>query len=356
MVPPAAVPAGPASVAGAVPGCVSDWYISYGGLTSWQLAHTDLEGLPLSDLRFDRGYSDPTDFSKGYLDFNHDHQSDVFSAVPIGVGDYRWHYSSGAASDWIDMAHDSTPPDQLRFGDFNGDGYTDVFSVVPIPSSGGLLQWRASLSGTQSYPAFPGKAVDSTPLDQLRFGDFNADGKTDFFTLRDLGGGSLGWEVSYSGTTDYHEIFSATVPLSELAFGDINADGHTDVFTTLPAGGGLHDWYYYSPGASGFQSIAAARSQGVHDVLLAGNFDPLSNTPDGFGGTDFLYTTLRLDGNHQWWYFHFNHDGIAKADLQLAYDSTPSDQLRFGDFNGDGITDVFKLQQRCKTYLPLVRR
>ena len=116
--------------------------------------------MPLSALRFDRGYSDPTDYSRGYLDFNHDHKSDVFNAVPMGNGDYRWRYSSGAASDWIDMAYDSTPPDQLRFGDFNGDGYTDVFSTLDI--GGGLLQWQASLSGTQSYGAFPGMAVDTT--------------------------------------------------------------------------------------------------------------------------------------------------------------------------------------------------
>ena len=53
----------------------------------------------------------------------------MFSAVPIGGGDYRWRYSSAAASDWINLAFDSTPPDQLRFGDFNGDGITDVFTL-----------------------------------------------------------------------------------------------------------------------------------------------------------------------------------------------------------------------------------
>jgi hypothetical protein len=38
-------------------------------------------------------------------------------------------YSSAAASNWINMAFDSTPPNQLRFGDFNGDGVTDVFTL-----------------------------------------------------------------------------------------------------------------------------------------------------------------------------------------------------------------------------------
>ncbi len=350
-------PAGPAGVVSSSTGCVSDWYVSYFGQTSWVLVHSDPEGLPLSDLRFDRGYNDPTDSSKGYLDFNHDGRSDVFSAVPMDGGDYRWRYVSpgpGTAStnwsDWTDLAFADTPPDQLRFGDFNGDGYTDVFST--LDQGGGLLQWRVSFSGTDS---FQNLAAATTPLDQLRFGDFNADGKTDVFTLQDLSGGELGWEVSYSGTASYQQIFSYTQPLSAMAFGDLNYDGHTDVFTTLPAGGVNYDWYYSSAGSNSFQYIAT-RPRGVHNVLLAGNFDPLPSTPDGYGGTDFFYTTLRLDGAYQWMYSHINKNNTGFDDMQLAYDTTPPDQLRFGDFNGDGVTDVFKLQQRCALHLPLVTK
>jgi hypothetical protein len=97
------------------------------GVNSWKLVHTDPDGLPLSALHFDEGYSDPTDTS--YLDFNKDGHSDIFSAVPIGNGNYRWRYSPRATSPWTDLAYDSTPPDQLRFGDFNGDGFTDVFKL-----------------------------------------------------------------------------------------------------------------------------------------------------------------------------------------------------------------------------------
>src|SRR5215467_14161523 len=113
--------------------CVSDWYVSYSGTSSWLLVHTDPDDLPITALQTSRSYNDPTDLSRGYLDFNRDGKSDVFSAVPIGGGNYRWRFSSGGTSPWIDLAYDSTPPDQLRFGDFNGDGYTDVFAVTPRP-------------------------------------------------------------------------------------------------------------------------------------------------------------------------------------------------------------------------------
>lgn len=332
-------------------GCVSDWYVSYGSTTTWTLINTDPDNLPLSDLYFSRSYNDPTDLSHGYLDFNRDGKSDIFSAVPIGGGEYQWRYSSGATSPWINLAYDSTPPDQLRFGDFNGDGYTDVFATTPL--GGGFLQWEYSPGGTQSYQNL---AFDNTPLDQLRFGDFNGDGRTDVFALKDIGGGYLGWNVSYSGTTSYNQINSATTPLSEMQFGDINGDGHTDVFTVISnTTFGEWEWFYSSAGASAYQSIGLTNLSG-HDVLLAGNFDPIANGISLFHNTDFFYTTSRLDGTRQWWYYYYQPSPYAIGSNPLAYDSTPPDQLRFADFNGDGVTDVFKLVPRCDVYLPLVKR
>jgi hypothetical protein len=37
-------------------------------------------------------------------------------------------YPSGAATDWIKLAFNSTPPDRLGFGDFDAGGVTDVFT------------------------------------------------------------------------------------------------------------------------------------------------------------------------------------------------------------------------------------
>src|SRR5512143_3081445 len=70
-----AAPAAPASTTSS--GCVSYWYVSYSGTLSYQLIKTDTDGLPMSDLYFSRSYNDPTDLSKGYLDFNRDGKSDI---------------------------------------------------------------------------------------------------------------------------------------------------------------------------------------------------------------------------------------------------------------------------------------
>jgi hypothetical protein len=332
-------------------GCVSDWYVSYSGTSSWTLINTDPDGLSLSDLYFSRSYNDPTDLSRGYLDFNRDGKSDVFSAVPIAGGFYQWRYSSGATSPWIDLAFDTTPPDQLRFGDFNGDGFTDVFATTPRLD--GDLQWEYSPGGASSYVNL---AHDSTPLDQLRFGDFNGDGRTDVLALKDIGSGYLGWNVSYSGTTNFVQINSAQTPLSEMQFGDINGDGHTDIFTTISnTTYGEWEWFYSSAGSGAYQPIVLTNLN-VHDVLLAGNFDTTTNGINLFHNTDFFYTTPQLDGTWQWWYDNYRPSPFLFDSNVLAYDSTPPDQLRFGDFNGDGVTDVFKLVRRCTVYLPVVQR
>jgi hypothetical protein len=94
------------------------------------------------------------------------------------------------------------------------------------------------------------------------------------------------------------------------------------------------------------------RNQSVHDVSLGGDFD--ATLVDG-RGTDFFYTAQRLDGLNQWWFFYYHTSPFSAGDTQLAYDG-PIDQLRFGDFNGDGVTDVFTLKQDCTINLPLVVR
>ena len=314
-------------------GCVSYWYVSYGGTGSYTLINTDPDGLAITDLRFSRSYSDPTDLSRGYLDFNRDGKSDIFSAVPTGNGDYQWRYSSGGTSAWINLAHDTTPPDQLRFGDFDGDGFTDVFSVI---LSNGQYQWRYSSGGASSWINL---ARDTTPLDQLRFGDFNGDGRTDIFVLTDLGNGSYGWNVSYGGTSNYQQINSAPTLLSDMQFGDINGDGHTDVFTSVPDNNnpGSYNWYYSSAGSGAYVNFVNTNLS-VHDVQLAGDFNKDHRS-------DWFFTTVRPDGNYQWWYFYY--EPLPIGSTQLAFDNTPPDQLRFGDFNGDGITDVFKLVRQC---------
>ena len=322
-------------------GCVANWYVSYGGTGSYTLLRSDPLNLPLSALRFERSYNDPTDISHGYLDFNHDGKSDVFATVLRPDGNYQWMYSSGGTSDWIDLAYAGVPPADLRFGDFNGDGYTDVFAALPLGN--GLYQWVYSSKGTDS---FQNLAYAGTPISDLRFGDFNGDGKTDVFALQSAGG-SYDWMVSYGGASNFTQINSATTPLDQMLFADLNGDGHTDVFTTVPDAGnpGLYDWLYSSAGSGAYQSeiVTNLSYADVHP----GEFN------DDYR-SDFFFTTPLNGGLYQWWYQYHTISPVAFGSTKLAYAGTPPDQLRFADFNGDHKTDVFALTQQCNVYLPVI--
>jgi hypothetical protein len=48
--------------------------------------------------------------------------------------------------------------------------------------------------------------------------------------------------------------------------------------------------------------------------------------------------------------------GAATDLIKLAFNSTPPNQLGFGDFDAGGVTDVFTLVQHCTINLPLVVR
>ncbi len=62
---------------------------------------------------------------------------------------------------------------------------------------------------------------------------------------------------------------------------------------------------------------------------------------NGDGVTDVFTATQRPDNFYQWGYFPGGSGGLVK----LTYAGTDPDLLRFGDFNGDGKTDVFAATQ-----------
>jgi hypothetical protein len=96
-----------------------------------------------------------------------------------------------------------------------------------------------------------------------------------------------------------------------------------------------------------------------YDATQRGRLHPTGQPPAQRSAdqrSDFFFTTLRQDGSYQWWYFYCIPSPYSIGSTKLAFDGTPPDQHRFGDFNGDGITDVFTLVRQCQIYLPVIQR
>jgi len=69
--------------------------------------------------------------------------------------------------------------------------------------------------------------------------------------------------------------------------------------------------------------------------------------PRSAAGVDAFFVTPLSGSLFQWWYQHHTMSPAAFGSFKLAYTDTPADQLRFADFDGDHITDVFKLERTC---------
>jgi len=191
-------------------------------------------------------------------DFDGDGRTDVFQATGAG-----WWYSGTGRAPWRFLNQATRTLDQVRLGDFNGDGRTDVFTQVGdtwFSSSGGTGPFRPRPAGSNIpmsqyafVPSFDGgretdifrtngKAwyysagaasawralLDSRlTLSQLRFGDFNGDGRTDVLTA----GGGGQWRVSWGGRTQPRPLNRRPMSagLGGLVFADFNGDGRTDI-------------------------------------------------------------------------------------------------------------------------------
>jgi len=350
----AAAPALPAPASAPSQNCPGYWYVSYSGNTNYTLLNIDPDGTPIEELRFDHGYSDPYASDRGFLDFDGDGKSDVFSLKLRPDGFYQWRYSSGGATAWIDdMAYDGRPLSELRFGRFDGNLKTDVFGWRDL--SDGSYQWMYSADG---YGAWQDLAYAADLPSTLGFGDFNADNLTDVFAAQDNGAGKYHWVYSSGGVGAYQPFLSDPAGLmdfgpSDIRFGDSigyfdgpnpqRADGKTDVLFVTSANLGGYPAFAWT--SANYQiNTAMGQEPNLNNVLL-GDFN-------NDRSTDVFYLKPRQDGFLQWYYIPFGrNDPVA-----LAYDSAPFSALRLGDFNGDGYADVFTIVHRCQTFLPMLRR
>jgi hypothetical protein len=226
-----------------------------------------------------------------------------------------------------------------------------VASAASPAPSGCTTRWYDSAGGSAPFHLLRTDPTALT-LGQLRLGpsyggggglahgflDFNADGRSDVFGTLKWSDGRYQWMYSSAGTGPWVKLAARVTPPADLRFGDFDGDGHTDVFTAVP-NGGRWDWYFSSLG-SGSYAFIATRKRSVADVRLAGDF----NADDG---TDWFFTTKRPDGSFEWRYVHYQASPISVGEVQLARAATPPTDLRFGDFDGDGLTDVFRLVRSC---------
>jgi hypothetical protein len=197
-----------------------------------------------SDNQFKTDHS--TEIAAG--DFDGDGVTDVFLATGTA-----WFYSRGGSQPWTYLQPSGLLTRDLAFADVDHDGVTDVLWRAP---NGTLYYWKDGKGDPIALTSVP------VPVSQLRFGDFDGDGKTDIFYTQ-----NGNWNFFYSRTRTWGLPGGSSFPVADLLFADVDGDGKTDVLGVS----GNH-WSYSSSGTQPWSSLNDELTNSFRNAVI-GDFE-----------------------------------------------------------------------------------
>ena len=258
-----------------------------------------------------------------------------------------------------------TSPDATAYpGDYNGDGMADLFVK-------GYGAWRSVFLGSSTgvfATAFAGDAdgaggTDSEPFltssdAQLTIGDFDGDGKDDILT-RGVGTHRRIYRKYSTENQRFYALIGASTGLPADAYftspdakvypGDYNGDGMADLFVK---GYGAWRALFLGNSTGAFTTAFASDADGVGGTdsdlyLTSSDAKVLPGDYNGDGVTDLFvigyqtYRVLYLGTTSGTFICAFCavSDGDNGLDAE-AFFTGPDAQLTIGDFDGDGKDDI----------------
>jgi len=169
--------------------------------------------------------------------------------------------------------------------------------------------------------------------------DFDGDGVDDLFQAT-----GRTWWLSGQGTFPWRLLRVDRLPRDDLRFGYFDGDNRCDILAELPADSG--QWFISSGGVTDiFAKKLGDFGHPLAQVYL-GRFNPLERdhrpgvtrqTTDAFWRRDdgqWFVTPLKAPA-----------DGGPHVWKPVQSSSIPFQKLAFGDFNGDGVTDVLAIEE-----------
>lgn len=296
-------------------------------------------------------------------DFNGDGKSDLVY-VHDSSGAITYYISSGTSFIEKTAGNIGGPAGAFYFfpGDFNGDGLTD-FAAYNISNSI-MTVWLTSFNpstgiyGLSSYMVYSAGSMPFSNVNNIRFGDFDGDGITDFVvigydTLRPYYGKPGSGSYSFTPAPFVTELPTWPFNYAFHYVGDFNGDGRADIMslareTTTNEKGRKFVKVNLSRGGD---NCTSTKCESFHAGAWLAEYVDTSN-PDaiwlgdfnGDGKTDFANRkttvngvidptklTVHLAGTAQEGFINTDWGVVMNADVLLNWPM---------DFDGDGKTDM----------------
>jgi hypothetical protein len=230
------------------------------------------------------------------------------------------------------------------WGDYDNDGHLDLFvSNFGTPFN---YLYRNNGDGTFTRVTAGAIATDDTNSEGASWGDYDNDGYLDLFVAVGLGGDDLLYRNNGDGS--FTKIASGPVGQSGgnsrgCAWGDYDNDGRIDLFVANEQG--QNNFLFHNDGGGTFTRITSGsivNDGGPSYGCAWGDYDN-----DGF--LDLFVANL----NQNNFLYHNNRDGTFTriTSGRIVNDGGASQGCAWGDYDNDGLLDLFVANRNQKNFL-----